>query len=275
MDALLQRRIQRYGWDKAANYYERYWQRQLEPAQEKLLEMALLEPGESLLDIACGTGVLTLRMAAQVGRTGEVFATDISENMIANARHAADEKHVENIRFERMEAEALDVSENYYDVAVCSLGLMYVPDPRKAVSEMFRATSRGGRLVASVWGQRRHCGWAEIFPIVERRVASEVCPLFFQQGAGTTLENTFRDAGLINIRSERLHTTLHYETAEEACGAAFAGGPVALAYSRFDEQTKKEAEAEYLLSIAPFKKGEEYFVPGEFVIAIGSKENYI
>ena len=49
------------------------------------------------------------------------------------------------------------------------------------------------------------------------------------------------------------------------------GGPVALAYSRFSEKMKKEAEADYLASIEPFKKGEGYFVPGEFVVTIGHK----
>ena len=45
MDARVQRRVQRYGWDKAAGYYERFWARQLEPAQRRLLELAALEPG--------------------------------------------------------------------------------------------------------------------------------------------------------------------------------------------------------------------------------------
>ena len=63
MEAALQRRIQRYGWDKAAIYYENSWQQQLKPAQEKLLEMANLQPGERLIDIACGTGLVSFPAA--------------------------------------------------------------------------------------------------------------------------------------------------------------------------------------------------------------------
>ena len=271
VDAQLQRRVQRYGWDKAAEFYEAYWQKQLEPAQMKLLEMATLKPGESVLDVACGTGVLTFRMASQVGSKGLVFGTDISDNMIAMASRAADEKQVRNVKFERMDGEELKIADSGYDVAICSLGLMYMPDSLKATEEMVRTLKQGGRVVAAVWGQRSRCGWADIFPIVESRVKSEVCPLFFQLGAGDTLERTFSDAGLSQVRSERINTELQYASREEACAAAFAGGPVAMAYSRFDERTRKEAHAEYLASIERFRKGENYFVPGEFVVACGEK----
>jgi ubiquinone/menaquinone biosynthesis C-methylase UbiE len=272
MDSRLQRRVQRYGWDKAANYYEAYWQRQIEPAQQKLLEMVNFQPGESVVDIACGTGLLSFKIAKRVGPLGAVFGNDISDNMIEIANQTAKDMNLTNTRFERMDAEELHIADGLYDVAICSLGLMYVTDSLAATKEMFRSLKPGGRAVAAVWGQRSRCGWAEIFPVVESRVKSEVCPLFFQLGAGATLENTFRTAGFVNARSERIITQLHYESAAEACGAAFAGGPVALAYSRFDEQTKQEAHAEYLTSIEAFKDGEGYLVPGEFVVTLGYKE---
>src|SRR5438093_4963299 len=92
-------------------------------------------------------------------------------------------------------------------------------------------------------GARDKCGWAEIFPIVDRRVASDVCPLFFQLGTGDMLRHTMERAGFTAIVVNRLSTTLQYMSDEEACGGAFAGGPVALAYSRFDASTRDEAHA--------------------------------
>ena len=59
MDPRFQRRVRRYGWDKASASYEQYWHRQLAPAQKRLLEMAELAPGDRVLDIACGTGLVT------------------------------------------------------------------------------------------------------------------------------------------------------------------------------------------------------------------------
>ena len=85
MDSNLQRRVQRYGWDKAAPYYERSWQTQLEPAQVVLLELAALNRGDRVLDVACGTGLVSFRAAALVDPTREVVGTDISEQMIVAA----------------------------------------------------------------------------------------------------------------------------------------------------------------------------------------------
>jgi len=271
MEAALQRRIQRYGWDKAALYYENFWQEQLKPAQNKLLEMANLQPGEKLIDIACGTGLVSFPAAEKIGPGGFVLATDISDGMVKICTETATEKKIRNIQFKRMDAEQLDVPDAEYDVALCALGLMYVPDPIKALKEMYRVIKHGGRAVAAVWGQRDHCGWAEIFEIVDKRVATEVCPMFFHLGNRDVLKRSFGVAGFSQVNFEKLNTVLNYNSDEDACGAAFAGGPVALAYHKFSDQIKNEAHIEYLDSIKPFQQGKGYNVPGEFVVAIGYK----
>ena len=271
MDAALQRRVQRYGWDKAATHYETYWQEQLKPAQEKLLKMAQLKPGEKVIDIACGTGLVSFPAAKLVGANGSVLGTDISDKMVDHAKKLASESGFNNIQFERMDAEELLSIDSNYDVALCALGLMYVPDPLTALKEMKRVLKTAGRAIAAVWGQRSNCGWAEIFEIVDRRVSSEVCPMFFNLGNPDMLQKHFEAAGFTDIVTVRLQTELIYESAEEACGAAFAGGPVALAYHKFNNEVKEEVHKEYLDSIAAFKNNEGYKVPGEFVVTIGRK----
>ena len=85
------------------------------------------------------------------------------------------------------------------------------------------------------------------------------------------LEKNFAIAGFSKIQIERLSTVLHYHSGEEACAAAFEGGPVALAYFKFTPAVQKEACEEYLASIAQYKNGNSYNVPGEFVIGLGIK----
>ena len=271
MDAALQRRVQRYGWDKASASYQAYWQEQLKPAQEKLLELAQLDTGEKVIDIACGTGLVSFRAANEVGETGFVLGTDISDKMVEYSTAIAKESGINNIRFERMDAEELNSKDQEFDTALCALGLMYFPNPLKGLQEMHRVLKTGGHAVAAVWGQRNNCGWAEIFEIVDRRVSSEVCPMFFNLGNGDMLQRHFEAANFHDIVTVRLKTSLHYQSAEEACGAAFAGGPVALAYHKFSDEVKKEVHAEYLDSIAAFKINQGYKVPGEFVVVLGKK----
>ena len=271
MEADLQRRIQRYGWDRAAVYYENFWQQQLKPAQDKLLELAKLQPGEKLIDIACGTGLVSFPAAEKLGSNGFILATDISDEMVKMCAEAAAKRGLNNMEFKRMDAEKLETPDEEFDVALCALGLMYVPDPIKALKEMYRVIKPGGRAVAAVWGQRDHCGWAEIFEIVDKRVATEVCPMFFNLGNRDVLKRSFEAAGFSNVIFEKLNTVLNYSSAEEAYGAAFAGGPVALAYHKFSDQVKNEVHVEYLDSIKSFQKGKGYAIPGEFVVALGFK----
>lgn len=271
MDARLQKRVQRYGWDKAAAHYERTWHAQLEPAQTALLDMANLVPGEQVLDVACGTGLVTFRAAELVGAHGAVLGTDISEEMIAAGQKAASARGVNNCRFERMDAEALAIETESMDVALCALGLMYAPSPEQVVAEMHRVLLPGGRAVCVVWGERARCGWAEIFPIVDARVQSEVCPLFFRIGTGDCLERAYAAAGFSSMQSRRFPVTLDFASADDACEAAFVGGPVALAYSRFTQDMRAQAYAEYLASIETYRRGDGYAVPGEFVVVSGVK----
>jgi ubiquinone/menaquinone biosynthesis C-methylase UbiE len=269
MDPKLQRRVQRYGWDKAARDYEAGWRVQLEPAQSLMLEMIALQPGERVLDVACGTGLVSFRMLEAVGETGAVVGTDISAEMVAAARSLAVQRGARNATFERLDAEAMSLEEADFDAAVCALGLMYVPDPVKALGEMLRLLKPGGRAAAAVWGARNKCGWADIFPIVDARVASEVCPMFFQLGTKDSLARCFTRAGFSDVRSARLEVELAYGSDDEALRAAFRGGPVALAYSRFDDPAREAAHAEYLHSIQSFRDAAGYRIPGEFVAVVG------
>ena len=95
--------------------------------------------------------------------------------------------------------------------------------------------------------------------------------MFFNLGESEVIKYPFQNAGFKDISIQKIETKLIYTSDEEACEASFLGGPVAMAYSRFDEDMKREAQKEYLESIKEFKTQNGYEIPGEFVICSGKK----
>lgn len=267
MEPRLQRRVQRYGWDLAANDYESLWQAQLAPAQAELLAQAALAPGERVLDVACGTGLVTLPAARAVGPEGHVLGVDIAERMVQATQRGASAQELPQVSAARMDAEQLNLPDADFDVALCAFGLMYLPEPEQALRELRRVLRPGGRLGLAVWGERARCGWSALFPIVDAEVASEVCPLFFRLGQGDALAWLCEQAGFTQVRTLRMGINLHYANGDQACRAAFVGGPVALAWSRMDAAARERVCAAYLQAIEPWRDGDTYAVPAEFLIS--------
>jgi SAM-dependent methyltransferase len=272
MDAKLQRRIQRYGWDAASHSYESSWRVNLAPAHTTMLDMAQLKPTQNVLDVASGSGLLALKAAEIVGNGGRVTATDISEEMVSLVAEAASRKGLRNVRGLRVEAESLSFPNGTFNLVLCGLGLMFVPDPDLAVREMARVLVPGGRAVAAVWGERKKCGWAEIFPIVDSVVQSEVCPLFFGLGTGPALALTFERASFLDVETRRFDSVVAFNNERGAVTALVDAGAVAMAAKRFSAEVRRDVEERFLASIAPYRSEDgAYAIPAEFVVVSGRK----
>ena len=271
MEPRLHRRVQRYGWDLAVQDYDRYFVPLLRHCSERCLDLLDLKPGERVLDVATGTGIAALMAAERVGPEGEVVATDIAQKMVDATQGEAERLAISNMRFERVDAEELSYPDGSFDAVTCILGLMYPADPQRAIEQMRRVVRPGGRVAVCVWGKRDRCGWNAVFPIVDARVESDVCPLFFSLGGPGALTYAFEAAGFQDLHEEREERTLVWRSDEEACGAIFPGGPVALPYSKFSPELRAEVRAEYIESITPYRRDGVYEVPGEFVYIVGTK----
>jgi ubiquinone/menaquinone biosynthesis C-methylase UbiE len=112
----------------------------------RVIELARARPGMRILDLACGPGNLSRRLAAQVAPRGEVVGVDLAAGMIELARSA----RIPNARFEVMDIERLEFGDATFDVAVCGHGLQFAPDLSHALREARRVLRAGGRLAASV-----------------------------------------------------------------------------------------------------------------------------
>jgi len=122
--------------------------------REKLVDLAHLEPGESVLDVGCGTGSLAIVAKRRVGPTGKVFAIDPSPEMIARASSKAEKAGID-VSFKSGVAEALPFPDGQFDVVLSTLMLHHLPRPvrQQCAREIRRVLSPGGRVLVVDFAQ--------------------------------------------------------------------------------------------------------------------------
>jgi demethylmenaquinone methyltransferase / 2-methoxy-6-polyprenyl-1,4-benzoquinol methylase len=112
--------------------------------------------GQRALDLACGTGDLTARLADQVGPTGEVWACDINSSMLALGRDRLTDRGIaDNVRYVQADAEHLPFPDRYFDCVTIAFGLRNVTEQKAVLASMFRVLKPGGRLVVLEFSQPR------------------------------------------------------------------------------------------------------------------------
>jgi ubiquinone/menaquinone biosynthesis C-methylase UbiE len=162
-------------WQLGGNAPEVY-ERELVPAifepwAPLLVAKAALHQGERVLDVACGTGVVTRLAAAQVQTGGHVVGLDLNPGMLARAR-ASSPPEGAAVEWREGDAGAMPFGAATFDAVFCQLGLQYFPDRQQAAREMYRVLKPGGRLVVLVWRAIAHSpGFAALAVALERHVS--------------------------------------------------------------------------------------------------------
>ena len=149
------RGTQRQQWDNAATGWRKWSElidRSASGISERLVELAGVEPGNRVLDVAAGYGEPSLTAASKVGREGSVTATDISAEMIAFGRERAAAAGFDNIEFVESDASALDFPEGSFDAALSRWGIIFEPDGEAAVARVRGFLESGARIAISSWG---------------------------------------------------------------------------------------------------------------------------
>lgn len=158
-----------YGGTAAENYQRFFVPSIGGPVAEDLIEVARLQPGERVLDVACGTGVVTRLAAERVGATGLVAGLDVNPGMLAVARSET----ASNISIDWYEAsvESMPLPDEAFDVVLCQMGLQFVPNKLAALREMRRVLNTGGRVYVTVPGPK-----PAIFGIMTDALARHLSP---------------------------------------------------------------------------------------------------
>src|SRR6185503_16502827 len=138
-------------YDGVGEAFDRLSDRFSAPLARRLLEAAEVGPGDHVLDVGTGTGVVAFPAAARVGPEGTVLGIDISEEMLATARaRAARMLEPGHVTFRIMDTQTLALPDASFDVAVSLFAVHHLPDPLAAFREMHRVVRPGGRLAVAV-----------------------------------------------------------------------------------------------------------------------------
>jgi ubiquinone/menaquinone biosynthesis C-methylase UbiE len=197
-----------YGKSYAANpaeNYQRFFVPSIgAPAADDLIGVAGLRPGERVLDVACGTGVVTRLAADRVGADGVVGGLDVTPSMLEVARSHTPPNV--SIDWYEASAESMPLPDAAFDVVLCQMGLQFVTDKLAALREMRRVLDGGGRVFVTVPGPK-----PPMFAIMADALARHLSPkaasfvdVVFSLHDADKLAELMRSAGLreINVRAE-------------------------------------------------------------------------
>lgn len=136
------------GWKKWSGWLDRF----AGSVSARLVEMAGIEPGNRVLDVAAGYGEPAMTAARKAGPDGTVVATDISAEMLAFGRERAADEGIGNMEFMQADASALDFPAESFDAALSRWGIIFEPDGEAAAARVRGFLKPGSRMAISSWG---------------------------------------------------------------------------------------------------------------------------
>ena len=165
MDQAEFRRASRAVWDAMAAGWDTrhaFIERAARPVLERMLERLAPSAGQTILDLAAGTGVVGLSAAPLVGPSGRVIVSDFSEAMLEVAGRRAAQLGLENVECRVLDAERLELSDGSVDGVLCRWGYMLMADPGAALRETRRVLRPRGRLACAVFAGPEENPWAAL-----------------------------------------------------------------------------------------------------------------
>ena len=204
------------GWDGDRR---RIWEAS-RPVAEWLVDALDPQPGETILELACGVGDTGLAAAARLGDSGKLISTDFSEQMVGAARRRAEELGISNVDFRTMDAERMDLEDDSVDGVVCRWGYMLMADPLAALRETRRVLRPGGRVAFSVWGEPAANLWASapasaLLEHTGGEPPDPHAPGIFAMASEERTRALLGEAGLTPRRVEEVEMEWSFETPED------------------------------------------------------------
>jgi SAM-dependent methyltransferase len=235
------------GWQlgslSVAEAYDRYIMETFGDAFARLLvDVAAPQPGERVLDVACGTGAAARAAASRVGPDGRVIGLDLNPAMLAMAR-AIPRTAEAAVEWREADVTALPAEDAAYDLVLCHQGLQFFPDRAAALCEVHRVLAPGGRLALGVWRRLDHLPfYAALAAALEQHLGAQVAGslrLAFTLGDAHELRALVAGAGFRDIHIRIQSRLTRYPSLDEFVLGYLSGTPMAPAVAALDEVARE------------------------------------
>lgn len=185
------------------------------PWASYLVQSAKAQPGEHVLDVACGTGIVARHIAPHVGVQGRVIGLDLNPDMLSVGRAAAEREGLA-IEWHAGPAEKLPFPDGSFDLVMCQFGLMFFADRHQALTEMHRVLRPSGRIALSVWqGLDRHPFYQTLHEVSRQHLGKSSVQAVFSLGDADELRHLLTKADFQEVAIKPASLTARYANPEE------------------------------------------------------------
>jgi SAM-dependent methyltransferase len=244
---------------------------------QRLLELSLPQPGERVLELACGPGGLGIAAAEHVAPGGEVVLSDVVAEMTTIAAARASAAGRTNVSTRVLDIESIDEPDGSYDVVLCREGLMFALDPARATREIQRVLRPGGRVAIAVWGARERNPW---LGLVQDAVSEQLgvpmpppgIPGPFSLADPERLAALLTEADLDEVAVSEMPVPMRAASFDDWWSRTSAlAGPLAKLLASLPAEATQQLRARAREAVRPYETADGLDIPGVTLIARGSR----
>lgn len=263
------RQFEHDGWTEVAANYHRSFGQLTRQSVTALLDAAAVRQGDTLLDLACGTG---LNAEGALARGANVTGLDLTQAMVDEAS-----RRCPNAVFQVGDAEAMPFQDSSFDVVVCGFGILHFPLPEKAAGEIHRVLKPGGRFGCSVWSPAERSPFLQL---VQAAIAAHgsttvdlpAGPPAYQFGDPARLTGLLEGAGFDAVRCQDAPIHVVVENESQVFEALMEGGVRSRKLIEAQSATaQKRIEQHAVAAAAAFREGDRVSIPRPALIGVGVK----
>jgi ubiquinone/menaquinone biosynthesis C-methylase UbiE len=223
-----------------------------------LVDKANPEPGQSVVEIAAGTGDLGFRVAERLGQEGRVITTDFAPEMLDVARRQGEARGLRNLDYRLIDAENMDLEDDSVDAVVCRWGYMLIADPAAAFKETRRVLRDGGALAFAVWGTPDRNPWASVpaMTLVQRGhmpPPEPGAPGMFAFGEPARISELVTGAGFGEPEREEITFEFRYADFDDVWDGLVRMSPFGRTFDELSAEDQEATVEAVRENVAPFR----------------------